>query len=139
MWLKESDRNSKFFHASVKASRKNKRLEKLLDVNGNYHKAEASKGEVATSYFSELFKSTNPSSFQDIFNGFAPRVTYKMNENLTKDVTAEEVKKVVLAIKSQVHLDLMECQVCFSKNIGVLLAYKSQKKCMNFSGLEYFL
>lgn len=58
-------------------------------------RAEASKGEIAINYFQDLFKSSNPTNFQDIFQGFLPRVTDEMNEMLIKDVSNEEVKEAI--------------------------------------------
>lgn len=66
-WLQKGDLNTKCFHASVKANRGKKRLDALLDVNGNLQKSEASKGEVAVAYFSNLFLSSNPSNFEEVF------------------------------------------------------------------------
>lgn len=54
-WLKDGDLNTKFFHASVKANRSRKRIEVLKDVNRNSQRSEASKGEVVTAYFSNLW------------------------------------------------------------------------------------
>lgn len=138
-WLDEGDRNTKFFHASVKVTRKKKRLEKLQDVNGNYQKGEASKGEVSTSYFSELFKSSNPSSFQDIFSGFAPKVSDRMNESLIKEVTMDEVYEAVFAIKPFSAPGPDGMLGLFFQKYWRLLANKSQKKFRNSSRLESFL
>lgn len=74
-WCVEGDKNTKFFHASIKANRGKKRIQKLKDANGNFQRAEASKGEAAVSYFQDLFKSSNPSNFRDLFQGFTPNVT----------------------------------------------------------------
>lgn len=62
-------------------------------------KSEGSKGEVATMYFQNLFKFTNPDPFQDIFQGFLPRINQTMNEQLIKRVTREEVREAVFSIK----------------------------------------
>ncbi|CAA7016072.1 unnamed protein product [Microthlaspi erraticum] len=98
-WLRDGDRNTKFFHASVKANRRKKRIEKLLDVNGNFQRSEATKGEVASAYFQNLFKSSNPSSFDSWFEGIIPKVTERMNQSLIRQITDEEIKEAVFSIK----------------------------------------
>lgn len=118
-WLDEGDKNTKFFHASVKATRKRKRIEKLQDVNGNFQFGKASKGEIATRYLCDLFKSTNPSNFQDIFHDFTPRVSESMNNSLVKEISDEEIKDVVFAIKPASAPGLMACQDFSFRNIGV--------------------
>lgn len=71
-WLKEGDENTKYFHAMVKAERTRNDQEILLDENGLVQRLEASKGEVASEYFSKLFTSTNPDDFEQIFTSFRP-------------------------------------------------------------------
>lgn len=90
-WVREGDKNTKFFHASVRANRGKKRLDTLMDVNGNFQKGEASKGSVAEAYFCDLFTSSNPSNFLDLFQDFIPKVTNEMNNELIKEVSKEEV------------------------------------------------
>lgn len=50
-------------------------------------------------YFQDLFKSSNPNSFTDIFQGFSPKKFHEMNSQLIKEVTAEEVNEAVFSIK----------------------------------------
>lgn len=56
-WVKLGDKNTRFFHASVKGSRARNEVDKLMDILGNLQSSEASKGEVAVQYFSNLFTS----------------------------------------------------------------------------------
>lgn len=98
-WLNEGDQNTKFFHASVKLNRNNKRLDKLLDVNGNLQCSEASKGEVAVAYFADLYKSSNPDGFQQLFQGFQSKVIDVMNEVLIQPISKEEVRVAIFSIK----------------------------------------
>lgn len=46
-WLNRGDKNSRFFHDSVKAARARKSIDKLIDVAGQPVYSEAAKGEVA--------------------------------------------------------------------------------------------
>ncbi|KAG7552423.1 Reverse transcriptase zinc-binding domain [Arabidopsis thaliana x Arabidopsis arenosa] len=70
-----------------------------MDVNGIIHKSEASKGDVAASYFQKLFSSSDPSNPLDLLEGFESRVTDEMNELLVAKVSKEEVKFAVFSIK----------------------------------------
>lgn len=99
-WAICGDRNTKFYHASVKANRAKKRVLKLVDDQGVSHFSESAKGEVASNYFSDLFKSTNPTDFKDLFDGFIPSVSPRMNEYLIKEVSRAEVRDAVFAINA---------------------------------------
>ncbi|KAG7565144.1 Reverse transcriptase domain [Arabidopsis suecica] len=98
-WMHSGDRNTGFFHASVKNSRAKKRIDLLLDVNGNEQKSEGAKGEVASAYFNSLFSSANPASFNHWFFDFPSKVTAEMNNSLILPVTKEEVKEAMFSIK----------------------------------------
>lgn len=49
--MNSGDKNTKYFHASVKADRSRNSLDKLVDDQGISHRSEASIGDVAVSYF----------------------------------------------------------------------------------------
>ncbi|KAF8087814.1 hypothetical protein N665_0566s0021 [Sinapis alba] len=74
-WMKCGDKNSKKIHASVNMARSKNGIDILEDKNGMEHRSEDSKGEIASSYFQELFSSINPSDFGALFMGFTSRVT----------------------------------------------------------------
>ncbi|XP_013600971.1 PREDICTED: uncharacterized protein LOC106308356 [Brassica oleracea var. oleracea] len=60
----------------------------------------ATKGDANTKFIGQnLFKSTNPDTFSDFFQGFESRVTQQMNEDLVRPVSKEEVKEAVFTIK----------------------------------------
>lgn len=91
----DGDDNTKYFHASVNVDRGRKQIDKLIDYNGKNHRSKASKGEITSNYFANLFKSSNPPSFQGFFHDFEPRVTEDMNRVLCSVVTKEEVKEAI--------------------------------------------
>ncbi|KAG7573473.1 Endonuclease/exonuclease/phosphatase superfamily [Arabidopsis suecica] len=99
-WLRSGNRNSKYFHASVKGNRSRKRIEKLKDAIGVFQFSEAAKGEVASNYFENLFKSSNPPSFNDWFEGFLPKVTDEMNVRLIARVSKEEIREAAFSVKA---------------------------------------
>lgn len=99
-WVRVGEKNSQFFHASVKENRGKQFLEKLVDINGNAHKAEASKGAIAEAYFNDLFKSSDPGNFQDLFSDFVPKVSSGMNDWLIRPVSKKEIREAVFAVRA---------------------------------------
>ncbi|KAL0815981.1 hypothetical protein Bca101_072425 [Brassica carinata] len=117
-WLRGGDRNTRFFHNSVKMARARNTIDKLINEEGVEVFSEAAKGEVAVQYFSNLFKSSNPTSFGTWFQGMRTRVTTNMNHELTKPVSDLEVKQDVFALILQKHRGLMVCLRYSFKNSG---------------------
>ena len=99
-WLKYGDRNSNFFHESVKANKAKRKLIKIKDVNGVEQWSEAAKAQVALDYFNDLFKSSNPPSYQPVFQEMVPRVSDAMNQGRMAEVTEEEIKNAMFSIKA---------------------------------------
>lgn len=99
-WLRGGDKNSRYFHVNVKSRRARKSLDKLMDGKGDFYKTEVAKRQIAVDYFSELFKSSNPCSFVNFFQGFQPKVSNQMNVEITKMVTKEEVRDTVFSVKA---------------------------------------
>lgn len=54
---------------------------------------------MAVKYFQDLFSSSSPTNFQELFQGFRPKVTKEMNLELIKEVSAEEVRDAAFSIK----------------------------------------
>lgn len=100
-WLLGGDKNTQFFHATVKANRIGNSLNFLVDENGFEQTLNREKGKIASLYFSELFRSSSPSNVSAALEGFQSRVTTSMNQDLTKDVTEEEIYNAVFSINCE--------------------------------------
>lgn len=84
----------------MKASRQQNQLSKLIDDEGIVASTNEQMGKVATDYFGKLFRSngvTDTNSF--FFAGFEAKVTEQMNQKLIREVTVEEFREAVFAIK----------------------------------------
>lgn len=64
-----------------------------LSVKANRVKLQQdpAKAEVAIEYFTDLFSSSKPPSYEPVFQSMPPKVTTAMNQSLTCKVSAEEV------------------------------------------------
>lgn len=98
-WILFGDGNTKVFHTAVKISRARNEIVKLFDKNGNAQRSEASKAQVAISYFCDLFKSSNSEDYHSMLRDLTPRVSEAMNHQLISKVTPEEIKEAVFSIK----------------------------------------
>lgn len=118
-WILHGDGNTKIFHAAVKVARSRNEIVKLQDINGVFQRSEASKGQVAIHYFSELFKSSNSVDYSDLLRDLPVRVSNNMNLILTRKITKKKLRKRFFQSNLIVLLELMGCQVFHFKNIGI--------------------
>ncbi|KAG7569427.1 Reverse transcriptase domain [Arabidopsis thaliana x Arabidopsis arenosa] len=100
-WLLDGDKNTSYFHATVKSKRIRNALNVLLDENGIEHTLNREKGQIASAFFEKLFKSSSPCSVNALLAGFQPRVSASMNAALIKEVTEQEIYKAVFSIDSE--------------------------------------
>lgn len=89
---------------------------------------EAAKGEVAVEYFSNLCKSSNPSSFEAFFCGMAPKVIAEMNADLVARIPDEEIREAVFAIKPLTAPRPDGVTVFFFKSTWMWWVSKSQRR-----------
>ena len=97
-WLREGDRNTKFFHALIKQRRARNRITQLLDANGNVIEDEEGLVTIATSYFTQIFEASNPEDIEEALSEVSSTITEPMNDNLTAPVTEWEVKLALFAM-----------------------------------------
>ena len=98
-WLKEGDRNTAFFHNTVRGRRLKNKVLMLRDVFGQENYSEGSKGNIAVEFYRDLFMSSNPMDMEPLFVGFPVKVTETMNEKLTRPVTPEDIRRAAFGVK----------------------------------------
>jgi len=95
LWIKCGYRNTKFFHTMANHRRRINRIEGLRGANDVwYDKPEDIEKEVLD-YFTNIFSTVNPSSFEASLESINPQITTDMNESLLKEFNEVEVKKAL--------------------------------------------
>ncbi|XP_012853800.1 PREDICTED: uncharacterized protein LOC105973324 [Erythranthe guttata] len=92
-WMREGDRNTKFFHAKATARKRANTVDKLKDKHGNWQtRGEDIEGVIAE-YFDHIFRSTRPeeSEIDGVLDCVTPRVTDEANQILSSPFTTQEV------------------------------------------------
>ncbi|XP_048593215.1 uncharacterized protein LOC106393995 [Brassica napus] len=97
-WLREGDRNTKFFHALTKQRRARNKITQLLDENGNIIEDDEGLVVIATSYFRQIFESSNPEEIEEALAQVPTTITGAMNDDLTAPVSEWEVKLALFAM-----------------------------------------
>ena len=97
-WLKEGDRNTRYFHSEVEGRRKKNSISALQRDDGTWCESEEEvEGEI-NEYFEKLFTSSNPRQFDAILRGIPQVIIDQMNRKLTKPVSEMEVRKAVFSL-----------------------------------------
>ena len=66
-WFQSGDKNTTFFHAKASAKQKRNFIEGLLDANEVWQEDENKIKEIVMDYYTNLFTSSNPSNFEELF------------------------------------------------------------------------
>ncbi|CAJ2637965.1 unnamed protein product [Trifolium pratense] len=99
-WLQEGDLNTRFFHMSVSARSKKKKITKLVDEAGTAVHTQEDLCEVAKNYFNALFKNIS-GIHVPVLNHIQQRVTEEDNHLLMAPMTKIELQQALF----QMHPD----------------------------------
>jgi hypothetical protein len=97
-WLKEGDRNTKFFYQkAVWRARRNK-IKKLKDNDGSWKDVPTDMERMDTSYFKELFTRDPSLNSSRLIEMTTVKVSAEMNEELCRDFTDDEIGDALFQI-----------------------------------------
>lgn len=101
--MQYGDKNTKFFYAVAKTRTTRNTIMTIEDENGTIKRGDGEIGKVATAYFNNLFQSTRDeeSDYLSVFEGFEARVTQEINNDLTCELTEEEIRDAIYAIGAE--------------------------------------
>lgn len=98
-WLKDGDKNTKFFHSIVDHRRKKSRIHKIQDGNGNWLTKQEDMIAAGVNFFKNQFSSTYEERDFELVSQLIPAViSDSMNTELTKMPSAEEIHPMLLAM-----------------------------------------
>lgn len=89
--LKYGDTNTRCFHSRANMRRAKNMILGLLDDHGILHTSHEDITGIVTSYYTNLFTSSQPSNFDDVSACIPTRVTADLNDSLCRPYTREEV------------------------------------------------
>jgi hypothetical protein len=97
-WLKEGDRNTKYFHQRALWRARKNNIKKLKDDAGVWYDAPSEMERMAISYFKELFTRDPNLNADNLTSLFHEKVTTQMNDDLCRDFTKEEISDALFQI-----------------------------------------
>ena len=90
-WLGLEDCNTKYFHSKASKRRKKNTITRLKDEEGNWCDSNESIASVVVNYFEKLYTTSFPNRVSKVIETILVRVTNKMNQELIKEFSKEEV------------------------------------------------
>ena len=91
LWLKCGDRNTKVFHSTVSQRRKRNRIERIIEARVWFDSPEDIE-RVILNYFSSIYSTDHPTSFEASLNEIGQRVTQEMNGELLRMFREEKIR-----------------------------------------------
>lgn len=93
IWLKEGDKNTKFFNGKANQRRKVNALKKLKDENGVWRHGQENIERILLTFFSDLFSSSDPSGMDQACLAIQKRLGEKHKVWCEKPFSRREVRE----------------------------------------------
>ena len=96
-WLKQGDKNTKFFHSKASSRKRKNKIWGIENDQGNWTEDDEEVEKQICGYFTNLFSTSNPTQDQleAVLKGLNPKVSNAMNEELDQPFTEEEVTEAL--------------------------------------------
>lgn len=96
-WLREGDSNTRFFHQMASARKRNNKISRLKDLNGEWIQEDNERSDFIRSYFMDLLKS-NGCSLGNFNGSFAAKVSPDQNTMLLAEFSSQEIKEALFSM-----------------------------------------
>ncbi|KAL3826043.1 hypothetical protein ACJIZ3_022072 [Penstemon smallii] len=96
-WMREGDKNTKFFHAKASSRRRVNTIHGLRNSEGIWCEKDEDLERIVAEYFEKIFTSSSPSlsTLEAVLGAVEPKVTREINADLLRTFSALEVKKAL--------------------------------------------
>ena len=101
LWLKDGDKNTKFFHSKASQRRRRNYIIRLHDAGSNWCTNQQQINDTIVNFYTDLFTSNRPDHLEEVIDVILEVVIAEMNASLTAEFTALEVE---LALKQMAPL-----------------------------------
>ena len=95
LWLKDGDKNTRFFHSKASQRRRKNYINGLFDDSGSWTTHPTRISATVLNFYQQLFTSSNSSGFEAVLDSISQWVTAKMNDLLIAEFTSEEIEKAL--------------------------------------------
>ena len=89
LWLKDGDRNTKFFHAMASRRKRNNRLLRIIDEERRWQVKEEKITTVFLGYFISLYSTSNPINMEQFYQTMDNRISIETNSTLVREFIRE--------------------------------------------------
>ncbi len=120
VWLKEGDRNMKFFHGRASQRWRRNTINVLRDENGTLHNNTNQVVAILIRYYENLFTTAQPNHIEEAMAHIPRVVSDTMNDSLLREFSACEVEQAIkqMAPSMSPGPDGM-LHIFYKKNIGM--------------------
>lgn len=91
-WMKEGDKNTKFFHSYANGRRRKNMITGILDADGAWETRKENISIILLEHFKNIYKAGDVQINNDLFFGMHGRVTEEMNRELLRPFTREDIE-----------------------------------------------
>ena len=95
-WLRDRDRNTKYFHASATQRQRQNRVDNIVDRLGRTSATQAEVELAFVDYFKDIFTSSQPYNIDDCTDAIKGRLTSSLKVGFTTTYTEEELYSALM-------------------------------------------